>query len=131
MPLVNAVLSGEAGKLSGELKRMRDLSLNPVGLLLAFERRTAQLAALAAKLGQGGGDAGGLIDQEIRARRVFFRDKRDLSVQLRRWQGRRLERLVQRLMALHRALLSNNQSAEVLLAQELAEITRAAAGEKR
>ena len=52
-------------------------------------------------------------------------------MQLRRWQGRRLERLVQRLMALHRALLSNNQAAEVLLAQELAEIARAAAADKR
>ena len=130
MPLVNTVLSGEAGRLSGELKRMRDLSLNPVGLLLAFERRTAQLAALSAKLGPGG-DAGALIDQEIRSRRVFFRDKRDLVVQLRRWQGRRLERLVQRLMALHRALLSNNHSAEILLAQGLAEITRAASADKR
>ncbi len=130
MPLVNAVLSGETGRLPGELKRMRDLSLNPVGLLLAFERRTAQLAALAARLGQGG-DVGDLLEQETRARRIFFRDKRDLAVQLRRWHGRRLERLVQRLMALHRTLLSNNQAAEVLLAQELAEIARAAAVEKR
>lgn len=129
-PLVNAVLSGETGRLPGELKRMRDLSLNPVGLLLAFERRTAQLAALAAKLGPGG-DVAALLESETRARRIFFRDKRDLAMQLRRWQGRRLERLVQRLMALHRALLSNNQATEVLLAQELAEIARAAAADKR
>ena len=129
MPLVNAVLSGESGRLSGELKRMRDLSLNPVGLLLAFERRVAQLAQLAAKLGSGG-DVAALLEQETRARRIFFRDKRDLAVQLRRWNGRRLERLVQRLMALHRTLLSNNQSAEVLLAQELAEITRAASDKR-
>ncbi|MDD3797660.1 MAG: DNA polymerase III subunit delta [Novosphingobium sp.] len=129
MPLVNAVLSGEVGRLSGELKRMRDMSLNPVGLLLAFERRTAQLAQLAAKLGPRA-DIAGLLEQETRARRVFFRDKRDLAAQLRRWHGKRLERLVQRLVALHRALLSNNQASEVLLAQELAEIARAASGKR-
>lgn len=129
MPLVNAVLSGETGRLSGELKRMRDLSLNPVGLLLAFERRAAQLAQLAAKLGPRG-DVAALLEHETRARRIFFRDKRDLATQLRRWHGRRLERLVQRLIALHRTLLSNNQAAELLLAQELAEIARAAADKR-
>lgn len=126
MPLVNAVLSGETGRLSGELKRMRDMSLNPVGLLLAFERRAAQLAQLAAKLGPRS-DIASLLEDESRARRVFFRDKRDLATQLRRWRGKRLERLVQRLVALHRTLLSNNQSSEVLLAQELTTIARAAA----
>lgn len=129
MPLVNAVLSGETGRLSGELKRMRDLALNPVGLLLAFERRAAQLAQLAAKLGPRG-DVAALLEHETRARRIFFRDKRDLATQLRRWHGRRLERLVQRLIALHRTLLSNNQAAEVLLAQELAEIARAASDKR-
>lgn len=129
MPLVNAVLSGEVARLSGELKRMRDLSLNPVGLLLAFERRAAQLAQLAAKVGSRG-DVAALLEQETRARRIFFRDKRDLAVQLRRWQGRRLERLVQRLVALHRTLMSNNQSAELLLAQALAEIARAASDKR-
>jgi DNA polymerase-3 subunit delta len=126
MPLVNAVLSGETGKLASELKRMRDLSINPVGLLLAFERRVAQLAQLSAKLGSGK-DIARLIDAEASARRVFFRDKRDLADQLRRWQGRRMERLVQKLVTLHRALLANSQSSELLLAQGLAEIARVAA----
>ena len=54
MPLVNAVLSGAAGQLPAELKRMRELSLNPVGVLLAFERRAAQLAQLAARFGPRG-----------------------------------------------------------------------------
>ncbi len=126
MPLVNAVLSGETGKLASELKRMRDLSINPVGLLLAFERRVAQLAQLSAKLGSGR-DVTRLIEAEASARRVFFRDKRDLADQLRRWQGRRMERLVEKLVALHRALLANSQSSELLLAQGLAEIARVAA----
>ncbi|MCB5425572.1 DNA polymerase III subunit delta [Altererythrobacter sp. CC-YST694] len=126
MPLVNAVLSGETGKLGDELRRMRETSMNPVGLLLALERRAAQLASLAARLGPRG-DVNALLEAEKRARRIFWRDERDLSVQLRRWRGRKLDRLVTRLMELHRALLANNQSAELLLAQSLAEIARAAA----
>jgi DNA polymerase-3 subunit delta len=124
--LVNAVLSGETTKLGRELKRMHELGLNPVGLLLAFERRAAQLAQLAGKLGPRG-DVNALLEAESAARRVFWKDKRDLNDQLRRWRPRKLARLTARLAATHRALLANSHSAELLLAQELAEIARAAA----
>ena len=129
MPLVNAVLSGDAARLPGELRRMRELSLNPVGLLLAFERRAAQLAQLAARLGSRG-DVGGFIESERKAHRVFWRDAGDLKVQLGHWRGRRLDRLVRRLAETHRALLSNSQAAETLLAQELSEIARNAIGRR-
>jgi DNA polymerase-3 subunit delta len=98
--------------------------------LLAFERRAAQLASLSAKLGPNA-DVGAVIEAESRAGRVFFRDKRDLHDQLRRWRGDRIARLVSRLTELHRMLMSNSQSAELLLAQGLAEITRAAAKGRR
>jgi DNA polymerase-3 subunit delta len=126
MPLVNAVLSGEVARLSGELRRMREVSLNPVAVLLALERRAAQLAQLAAKLGRGR-----KVADLLEAERVFWRDRRDLGVQLERWKGRHLERLVERLADLHRALLSNSQAAELLLAQELAQIARQAAAARR
>lgn len=124
--LVNTVLGGETARLSGELRRMRELGLNPVGLLLALERRAAQLAQIAAKLGARG-DIAGVLRAEVAARRVFWKDERDIADQLRRWRGRRLERLVDKLVGLHRALLGNSQSSELLLAQGLAEITRVAA----
>jgi DNA polymerase-3 subunit delta len=127
MPLVNAVLSGDAARVPGELRRMRELSLNPVGLLLAFERRAAQLAQLAARLGSRG-DVGGFVEAERKAHRVFWRDAGDLKVQLAHWRGRRLDRLVRRLAETHRNLLSNSQAAETLLAQELAQIARNAIG---
>jgi DNA polymerase III subunit delta len=126
MTLVNAVLSGESAKLAGELRRMRELGLNPVGLLLAFERRVAQLAQIAARIGPRG-DVAAVLKAEVTARRIFWKDERDISVQIRRWRGKRLARLVERVVELHRALLSNSQNAELLLAQGLAEITRAAA----
>ncbi|MCB2049984.1 MAG: DNA polymerase III subunit delta [Novosphingobium sp.] len=126
MPLVNAVLSGKTGHLSGELARMRDLSMNPVGLLLAFERRVAQLAQLSAELGNSP-DIRGLLERESKARRVFFRDKDDLATQMRCWRGVKLERLVERLVKLHETLLSGSQSAEIVLSQGLTQIARAAA----
>ncbi len=126
MPLVNAVLSGETGKLAAELRRMRELGLNPVGLLLAFERRTAQLAQIAGRIGPRG-DIAAQLKAEVAARRIFWKDERDLGVQIRRWRGKRLARLVERLAELHRTLLGNSQNAELLLAQGLADIARAAA----
>jgi DNA polymerase-3 subunit delta len=126
MPLVNAVLSGETGRLPAELRRMREVSLNPVAVLLALERRAAQIAQLSAKLGRGR-----KIGDLLEAERVFWRDRKDLGTQLERWKGPRLERLVQRLAALHRALLANSQAAELLLAQELAQIARQAATSRR
>ena len=124
--LVNVVLGGELGKLAGELRRLREQGLNPVGLLLAFERRAAQLAQLAAKLGPRG-DVHALLEAEVQARRVFWKDRRDLSDQLKRWRGKRLARLIARLTALHRALLGNSQTAELLLAHGLSDIARFAA----
>ena len=122
MPLVNAALSGESGRIAGELARMRELGLSPVGVLLMAERRAAQLAQLSGKLGRRA-DIGDLLDQE----RVFFRDKADVANQMRRWRGRKLERLIEKLADLHRALLADSRNAELLLAQGFAEIARAAA----
>jgi DNA polymerase-3 subunit delta len=124
-PLVDAILGGRRREIAPELKRMRDLGLNPVGLLLAFERRTAQLAALNARLGRGS-DVAGLLKAEAGARRIFWKDQPALGEQLRIWRGRRLERLAGRLVALHQSLLANSQDAELLLAEGLLEIARIA-----
>ncbi len=126
MPLVNAALGGHAKHLPNELARLHTLSLNPVGVALAFERRAAQLAQLSARM-RPGEDVGSFVEAQKRARRIFFKDERDLSEQLRIWRGKRLDRLVSRLTALHQALLANSQQAELLLSQEIAWIARVAA----
>lgn len=125
-PLVNAVLGGATGRLPAELRRIAELGLNPVGVLLACERRTAQLATLAAKLGSSR-DARSLIDTEAAAKRIFWKDKGDLLLQLQLWRGRPLERLVAKLVSLHRRMLIDSHNAELLLAHGLAEVARAAA----
>jgi len=133
-PLVNAVLSGETAKIAGEVRRMRELGLNPVGVALALERRAGQLAQIAAFLGPRGQFEN--IDKGAEMRLgIFFREKRDIAQQYKRWtqpaargaRETRLDRLIPRLVALHRNLIANSQAAELLLAQELAEIGRFAA----
>ncbi len=126
MPLVNAVLKGDTGRLDRELRRMREHGMNPVGVLLAVERRAAQLAQIAAALGPRGSFDG--LDRGAKARLgIFFRDERDIREQLASWHRRKLERLGPRLIELHRQLLGNSQAAEMMLAQGLTEIARFAA----
>jgi DNA polymerase-3 subunit delta len=121
MPLVNAVLSGDTARLPSELRRMRELGLNPVSVTLALERRAAQLAQLSARH-RPGTDVEAMLESE----RVFFRDRADLAAQLNRWSGARLERLVSNLTQLHRALLGNSSMADLILADSLVRMTRAA-----
>ncbi|MCK0129604.1 DNA polymerase III subunit delta [Erythrobacter sp. F6033] len=122
-PVVNAVMGGELNRLSDEVRRMRELGLNPVGLLLALERRAAQLAQITAKLGPRG-SFDNLGKGEKAQLGIFWKEERDIRNQLARWHRGKLERLIPRLINLHRALLSNSQSAELFLAQNLAEIAR-------
>lgn len=126
MPLVNAVLGGDTRRIPTELSRMREQGINPVGLVLALERRAGQLVQLAGRLGDRG-DVNAFMQAESDARRVFFRDRADLTQQLKRWRGPRLVRLCERLVLLHRTLIADNRNGELALAQGLAEIARAAA----
>lgn len=125
-PVVNAVLGGEVGRVAGEVRRMRELGLNPVGLLLAIERRAAQLAQITAKLGPRG-SFDNLGRGEKAQLGIFWKEERDIRNQLARWHRSKLDRLIPRLVTLHRSLLANSQAAELLLAQDLCEIARFAA----
>ncbi len=124
--LVNAALGGMTDHLRRELPRLAAGDINPVGLLLAFERRAVQLAGLAARLGPNGSiDA--FVEAELQSRRVFFKDGPDLKKQLRAWRGVKIERLLRRLTALHRALLTDSTGASLRLQQAITEIARLAA----
>lgn len=132
--LVDAVLTGDLPSLPGELRRMRELGFNPVGLALALERRANQLAQIAGRLGARG-NFDRLSPGEKAQLGIFWRDEGAVRVQFGRWiklrqpgaRETRLERLLPRLVALHRKLLANSQTADLLLANELAEIARFAA----
>lgn len=133
-PVVNAVMGGDLRKLPQEIRRIKELGLNPVGLLLALERRAAQLAQIRARLGPRGS-----MDDLQRGEKmqlgIFWKEEREIRQQLDNWKGTmgrgsrelKLDRLIPRLIALHRSLLANSQAAELLLAQDLTEIARFAA----
>lgn len=121
-PLVDAVLGGDTARIAPELRRMRELSLNPVGTLLAFERRAALLARIAGRGSPRAPDRG-----ELQQFGVFWRDQQAVAVQAAIWRGARLARLADRLVELHRRLFADNQAAELLLAQGLTAIAREAA----
>lgn len=124
--LVHVVLAGKTARLAEELRRAHEVGLNPVALLLAFERRAAQLLPLAGKVA-GKSEIRGLIEAEKAARRIFWKDAGDLAEELMCWHGAHVLRLIDRLAHLHRSLLETSQNAEMLLAQGLAEIARFAA----
>ena len=121
--LVHIVLAGKTARLADGLRRIAEHGANPVGVALALERRAATLLQLAGKLGDSQAIPA-LIEAEKAARRVFWKDAGDLAEELACWKGQRVVRLVDRLAALHRALLTNAQDAELFLFQELGEITR-------
>ena len=127
-PLVNATLGGLTDRIGHELTRLAAGDVTAVGLLLALERRAvqlAQLAQLAARLGPDS-NLNAFLEREAQARRIFFKDKQDLALQLRKWRGARLERLLQRLALLHRTMLTDSAGAQLRLQQALTEIARAA-----
>lgn len=125
-PLINAALAGQANRIGAELARIAATHVNGVALLLALERRVVMLVQLAGRLGTRS-DINAFLEGEIQARRVFFRDKAELAQQLGRWRGRKLARLAERLIALHRAMMVDNRNGDLLFAHEVVEVVRAAA----
>ncbi|MGB7372452.1 DNA polymerase III subunit delta [Erythrobacter sp.] len=124
--VVNATMSGRVGLIANEVRRMKELGMNPVGLCLALERRAAQLATIQARLA-GGGSFDRLSKGEKAQLGVFWKEEDAIRQQLRQWKPADLDRLIGRLVALHRALLKNSQAAQLLLAHDLAAIARFAA----
>ncbi|MXO48984.1 DNA polymerase III subunit delta [Erythrobacter vulgaris] len=127
--LVNAVMAGQGPKVATEIARMKQIGLNPVGTLLAVERRAAQLARISAALGNRRYQD---LDKGEKARLgIFWKEERDIAEQVQRWRGPKLDRLTLRLTELHRELLTNSQSSELLLAQGLTGIARVAGAGRR
>ncbi len=129
-PLVDAVMLGDGARTASEIARMKQLGLNPVGVLLAFERRAAQLARIAAALGDR---RYGDLDKGAKARLgIFWKEERAIGQQFDRWRRKdKLGRLTLRLTELHRQLLTNSQAAELFLAQGLTGIARVAGAVRR
>ncbi len=129
MPLVNAVLAGRGEAVGMEIARMRQLGMNPIGTLLAVERRAAQLARIGAMLGNR---SYADLDKGEKARLgIFWKEERDIGDQVQRWRGDRLDRLTLGLTRLHREMMTHSRMAETLLAQGLTNLARLAGAGRR
>ncbi len=125
-PVIDTVLSGALDRLGSELARIRDLGLNPVGLVLALERRAVQLARIRTRVGPHG-RMQTLGRGEKAQLGIFWKDEAVIERQLVHWDADRLSRLGKRCVAVHRRLLADNRAAELMITHELAEIARYAA----
>lgn len=129
MPLVNAVLAGRGQAVGQEIARMRQLGMNPIGTLLAVERRAAQLARIGAALGNR---SYADLDKGEKARLgIFWKEERDIGEQVQRWRGERLDRLTLGLTRLHREMMAHSRMAETLLAQGLTSLAQLAGAGRR
>ena len=124
-----ADVTEEIGHAQVRAARMKQIGLNPVGTLLAIERRAAQLARISAALGNRRYQD---LDKGEKARLgIFWKEERDIAEQVQRWRGPKPDRLTRRLPELHRELLTNSQASELLLAQGLTGIARVAGAGRR
>ena len=122
-PIVDAVLSGEEARVPAELRRMEDVGINAITVLLALERRVATLARLAARLGPRG-TLNQLHNGEKRALGVYYSEEAAVAGQTRYWRGARLDRLVERVSELHREMMIDGPSASIRFNRALAAIAR-------
>jgi hypothetical protein len=95
MPLVNVGAFGRGQPAPGELRRMRES--RSIRSACCWRSSAARRNSRSSPPGSGRAGDRRPARAEQKAHRVFWRDKRDLGVQLERWRGRHLERLVQRL----------------------------------
>jgi DNA polymerase III subunit delta len=122
--LVNGVMGGEVRALGRLLMEARVLGIDSIRLIRALQRRAALLSGLRAKV-----DAGAAPGPLIRATKaIFWKEQASHEAQLKRWTAVRLAGLIGHLLEMERQIMGLGADlGGVLLEEELARITRAAA----
>ncbi len=125
--LVACVMGGEVRALGRNLAEARVLGIDAIRLTRALQRRVSLLAGLRAKV-----DAGAAPGPLIRATKsIFWKEQAAHEAQLRRWTAPRLAGLMGHLLELEQRIMTlGGELGNVLLEEELARITRAAARAK-
>jgi DNA polymerase III subunit delta len=122
--LVNRVMGGEVRALGRQLAEARALGIDTIRILRAMQRRAVLLAGLRAKV-DSGANAGALIRA---TKSIFWKEQAAHENQLKRWSAARLSGLTGHLLALEKqAMALGGELAPVMLEEELARISRAAA----
>jgi DNA polymerase III subunit delta len=125
--LVNQVMGGEVRALGRQLTEARTLGIEPIRIVRSLQRRAALLAGLRAKV-DGGANPGALVRA---TKSIFWKEQDEHARQLQRWTSPRLAGLMGHLLDLEKRLMAlGGELGPVLLEEELARISRAAARAK-
>jgi len=124
--LINAAMSGDTRKLTGELAAAIIIGFSEVGLVRLMLRHLNKLAELRAKIDQGGN-----ISKVTNHPSIFWKDRDNFARQLNLWPSVHIARLIEKILALEIALKSSGQPERVLVEQELLTIARKAAQAKK
>ena len=130
-PVLEAALSGDMRVLKKELRRMAEMGMAEVAILLLLQRQVVKLAGLAARLGNDR-NIGQFVENEARARRVFFGEKNAVKTQLAIWNAPLLHRLSERLLNLQQDIMAagTRPDSQMLVEHELITIAQLAARRK-
>jgi DNA polymerase III subunit delta len=122
--LVNQVMSGNLKNLGAELTLSRQMGVDAIRIVRAMQRRAVILAGLRGQVNGNMSPA----DVVEKTRSIFWKERKDFTDQLGRWQSSRLAGLNGHLLDIEQRLMSvKAELGTVILEQELTKIARAAA----
>jgi len=122
--LVDAVLSGHAGRADEEIARLAGAGTEGIPLLRAFLRRFLMLAPLRAEM-ERGATAQAAVERAGNA--IFFKERDTVAAQLGRWDAAAIATAIQRLGAAERAVKASRGAGPIVVDAELLAIGRQAA----
>ncbi len=122
--LVNQVMGGDLRGTGRELADARDMGVDAIRIIRAFQRRVTMLAAMRAKV-DNGANPGAVVKA---TRSVFWKDSEYYVQQLSRWPSARLAGLNGHLLEVESKLMDVRDGlGTTILEEELVRIARAAA----
>ena len=122
--LVNQVMGGDLRGTGRELADARDMGVDAIRIIRAFQRRVTMLAAMRAKV-DNGANPGAVVKA---TRSVFWKDTEYYVQQLSRWPSARLAGLNGHLLEVESKLMHVRDGlGTTILEEELVRIARAAA----
>ncbi len=122
--LVNQVMGGDLRGTGRELADARDMGVDAIRIIRAFQRRVTMLAAMRAKV-DNGANPGAVVKA---TRSVFWKDAEYYVQQLSRWPSARLAGLNDHLLEVESKLMHVRDGlGTTILEEELVRIARAAA----
>lgn len=123
-PLVEAVASGQPGRVDRHIAKLLGQGIAGIALLRAVARRLWLLAELRTAV-----DAGVSPQAAVEAARppIFWKEKDRVTAQLQRWRSQALHHALNRLLAAERDIKKSGTAGDVLAAQALLAISALAA----